>query len=93
MRETLKAWRAAHPGWGPTTLYGELEIDERFNGQELPSVRSIAGFLKQEELTRSYERHNALPHLLNHHAHSLGPGWREKPHLEEGGEGNLYGEG
>ena len=61
MRETLKAWRAAHPGWGPTILYGELETDERFNGQELPSVRSIAGFLKQEELTRSYERHNALP--------------------------------
>jgi len=74
MRETLKAWRAAHPGWGPTTLYGELETDERFNGQELPSVRSIAGFLKQEELTRSYERHNALPqtgHITTQSPHEV----------------------
>jgi hypothetical protein len=59
--ETLKFWREAHPGWGPKTLRAELEKDERFKGQKLPSLRSIAAFLKQEEMTRSYERHSDLP--------------------------------
>jgi hypothetical protein len=59
--ETLKFWRKAHPGWGPKTLRAELEKDERFKGQKLPSLRSIAAFLKQEELTRPYERHSDLP--------------------------------
>ena len=61
IRETLKAWRETHPGWGPKTLRAELEADERFKGQKLPSIRSIAAFLKQEQLTRSYERHSDLP--------------------------------
>ena len=59
--ETLKSWREAHPGWGPKTLRAELETDERFKGQKLPSLRSIAAFLKQEELTGPYERHSDLP--------------------------------
>jgi len=61
IRETLKAWQEAHPGWGPKTLRTELEADERFKRQKLPSIRSIAAFLKQEELTRPYERHSDLP--------------------------------
>jgi transposase len=61
IRETVKGWREAHPGWGPKTLRAELEADERFKGQKLPCVRSIAAFLKQEELTRPYERHSELP--------------------------------
>lgn len=61
IREALKPWREAHPGWGPKTLRAELEADERFKGQKLPSIRSIAAFLKQEELTRPYERHSDLP--------------------------------
>ncbi len=61
MRETLKAWREAHPGWRPKTLRAELEADERFKGQKLAGIRSIAVFLKQEGLTRSYERHSDLP--------------------------------
>ena len=59
--ETLRSWREAHPGWGPKTLRAELESDEHFKGQKLPSLRSIAAFLKQEGLTRSYERHSDLP--------------------------------
>lgn len=61
LRETLRAWRDAHPGWGPKTLRAELEADERFEGCRLPAPSSIAAFLKEMEVTRSYERHSELP--------------------------------
>jgi hypothetical protein len=61
IREALRAWRRAHPGWGPKTLRAELEADECFEGHPLPSRRSIARFLKAERLARPYERHSTLP--------------------------------
>lgn len=61
IRETLRAWRIAHPGWGPKTLRAELEADERFKGRQLPPLSGIAGFLKEQDLTRPYERHSELP--------------------------------
>ena len=61
LRETLRAWRDAHPGWGPKTLRAELEADEQFEGQRLPVLSSIADFLKEQEVTRPYERHSELP--------------------------------
>jgi len=60
-RETLRAWRIDHPGWGPKTLRTELEGDESFKGQRLPSLSDIANFLKEQDLTRPYERHSELP--------------------------------
>ena len=61
LRETLRAWRVSHPGWGPNTLRAELGADERFKGGRLPSPSSIANFLKEQDLTRPYERHSDLP--------------------------------
>jgi len=61
LRETLRAWRDGHPGWGPKTLRAELEADERFEGQRLPSLSGIASFLKEQDLARPYERHSELP--------------------------------
>lgn len=61
IRETLHAWRKAHPGWGAKTLWAELAGDERRKEQKLPSQRSIGRFLEAEGLTRSYERHSELP--------------------------------
>ena len=61
LRETLHAWRVAHPGWGPKTLRAELEADERFEGQRLPPLSGIANFLKEQDLPRPYERHSELP--------------------------------
>jgi len=46
VRETLRTWRVAHPGWGPKTLRAELEADERFPGKGLPSWPSIARFCR-----------------------------------------------
>jgi transposase len=59
--EAVRAWRYAHPGWGPKTLRAELEVDAHFAGQSLPDRSSIARFLKEERLARVYEHHHALP--------------------------------
>jgi len=61
MRDAVREWRLRHPGWGPETIRTELENDRRFDGMKLPDRSRIAAFLKQENLTRKYERHSELP--------------------------------
>jgi len=59
--DTLRAWRKAHPGWGPLTLRTELESDASLQNKSLPSRATIGRWLKEKGLTRPYERHQALP--------------------------------
>jgi transposase len=59
--ERLRDWRHSNPGWGPKTLAAELACDPDFADQRLPSLASIGRFLKEEELTKRYERHSHLP--------------------------------
>jgi len=61
MREAIRRMRKAHSGWGALTLRTELERDKHFKGLKVPSRPRIAAFLKQEKLTRRYERHSELP--------------------------------
>jgi transposase-like protein len=61
MRDAVREMRERCPGWGPLTIRTELEDDRRFAGRRLPSRSRIAAFLKQEDLTRKYERHSELP--------------------------------
>jgi len=61
MRDAVREMREHHSGWGPLTIRMELEDDRRFAGMKLPSRSRIAAFLKQEDLTRKYERHSELP--------------------------------
>jgi hypothetical protein len=42
-------------------LAAELALDPDFDGQRLPSLASIGRFLKEEDLTKRYERHSHLP--------------------------------
>jgi transposase-like protein len=60
IRNAIRQMREENSGWGPLTILTELERDSRFTGQRLPSRSRIAAFLKQEDLTRSYERHSDL---------------------------------
>jgi transposase len=60
IRERLLEWRKAHPGWGPKTLLAELQASSS-TWEALPSRSSIGRFLKEEGLTRSYEKHSPLP--------------------------------
>jgi transposase len=68
VRDTLKRWREAHPGWGPKTLHAELRNEPCFAGQAIPSPASIGRRLHEQHLTRSYEKHNALPVPSRHPA-------------------------
>lgn len=61
MRDAVREMRECCPGWGPVTIRTELEDDRRFDGMKLPDRSRIAAFLKQENLTRKYERHSELP--------------------------------
>jgi hypothetical protein len=59
----LVAWRAAHPGWGAKTLHTELMHDPTLETQRVPSQRSIARWLREQGLSRRYERRRALPEV------------------------------
>jgi len=61
MREAILQMRRTHPGWGPTTLLAELQIDPRWADQPLPSRSRIAALLSAEKLTSRYQKHSDLP--------------------------------
>ena len=58
VRARVLKWRRQHPGWGAKTLWAELATD---NIAPLPSRATIGRLLKQEGLSRRYQRHSALP--------------------------------
>ncbi|MGB9777531.1 MAG: helix-turn-helix domain-containing protein [Anaerolineae bacterium] len=60
VRDALRRLREEHPGWGPETLRLEWE-PHLSNPASLPSRSRIAAFLRQEGLTRPYERRQSLP--------------------------------
>ncbi len=62
VREAIRRLRKEHPGWGPETLRVELMTDPQLEDLgPVPCRSQIAAFLKQEGLTRKYERHSELP--------------------------------
>jgi len=61
VRDAVREMREQHPGWGPMTIRTELEDDRRCADTRVPSRSRVAAFLKQEDLTRKYERHSELP--------------------------------
>jgi transposase len=61
VRDIVREMRREHPGWGPITIRMEVADMPHFAGLKLPSRPRIAAFLKQEGLTRKYERHSELP--------------------------------
>lgn len=63
LRKQIKNWREAHPGWGAKTIKAEFHASQSWQNEAIPSVASIARYLKQEGLTRSYERHRDLPQM------------------------------
>lgn len=61
LRATLIRWRTAHPGWGPQTLHAELRTGRGVADHRLPSPASIGRFLREQGLTRPYQKHQTLP--------------------------------
>lgn len=63
LREDIHLMRVVHPGWGPSTLAAEIDRDPYWKGKPRPSRSSIARYLKEQGLTRIYERHTQLPQV------------------------------
>ena len=61
LREDIHHLRLGHPGWGPDTLVAEIDRDPHWQGKQQPSRSSIARYLKEQGLTRLYERHSQIP--------------------------------
>lgn len=61
LREAVQTMRQQQPGWGPLTILSELEKDKCWTGKPLPSRSRVAAFLKEQQMSRKYERHNDLP--------------------------------
>ena len=75
IHETVLAWRRAHPGWGAKTLRAELMIDPRFGKRRVPDRSSIARLLKEQGLTRRYDRHRELPQPTTQGCHAPHDEW------------------
>lgn len=61
VRQAISEMRTTHPGWGPVTIRTELQEQSSSSIERLPSRARIAAFLRQEGLTRPYQRHSRLP--------------------------------
>lgn len=58
-RERIAQMRQQHPGWGPKTIYAELCRDAV--EKRIPAPASIGRYLKEQGLSRSYQRNRELP--------------------------------
>jgi hypothetical protein len=65
--EAIKNYRVAHTGWGAKTIRVELLSSERFASYKLPSVATIANYLRHLGLVKAYEPNRPLAntHLFN----------------------------
>jgi transposase InsO family protein len=61
VRSELIRLRNDHEGWGPATLQLELAKLGIVPATELPGIASIARYLKEQSLIKTYQRHSALP--------------------------------
>jgi transposase len=73
--ETVRAWRQAHPGWGPKTLRSELRCHAAFAQQPVPSESTLRRWLKQAALARPYAKHQALPSVAVSPTHACHEEW------------------
>ena len=61
LQAQVKAMRLQEPGWGPRTILSELRLDKKWTNTKLPSRSVIGAFLKQEQLSKSYEPNHPMP--------------------------------
>lgn len=54
-------WRAAHPGWGPLTLWARAQQAATLQGERVPSRATVGRWLAAADLSRRYERQRPLP--------------------------------
>ena len=60
-RKQIAQMRQDHPGWGPKTIYTELSLADA--EKRIPAPASIGRYLKEQRLSRSYQRNRDLPDI------------------------------
>ena len=60
--------RRQYPGRGLDTVVTEMKDDPQWNGQRLPSRATVGRYMREQGLTRSYQRHSQLPDVQAHKA-------------------------
>jgi hypothetical protein len=73
--ETMQTWRQQHPGWGPATLYAQACGTPALADQRVPKRATLAHWLKEQHLARSYQRHRELPQPLGEVAQAAHAAW------------------
>lgn len=65
LRQAICDLRTVHPGWGPDTLLDALKHDPTWSKYTLPRRTQLAAFLKEQGLTRRYNKHSGVPQPLH----------------------------
>lgn len=61
LRDLIKKIRKREPGFGALSILTELRLEYGYPLKRLPSVSSLAAFLRQEGMVDVYEKHGRLP--------------------------------
>jgi hypothetical protein len=60
----IHQYRIAHQGWGAKTIRTELLLDGRFSQSFLPSLTTIANYLRAKGLVKIYEPNRPLANVM-----------------------------
>ena len=61
--DAIKGYRIQHSGWGAKTILAELILSERFVNHKLPSIPTIANYLRYLGLVKAYEPNRPLTNI------------------------------
>jgi hypothetical protein len=61
IHDKVDSYRSTIDGWGPTTIQVELKFEPPLNDMRLPSRSTIARYLKDKGITKSYRKQYELP--------------------------------
>jgi len=61
LRASMYNMRRQYPGRGLDTVVAEMKDDPQWNGQPMPSRATVGRYLREQGLTRAYQRHSQLP--------------------------------
>lgn len=64
--DAIKKYRIEHRGWGAKTILAEIIVSQRFINHKLPSIPTIANYLRDAGLVKPYEPNRPLANVGLH---------------------------
>lgn len=62
--DAIKNYRKEHQSWGARTIHVELILSKRFIGHTLPSITTIANYMRSLGLVKMYEPNRPLANII-----------------------------